>query len=166
MNLLILLQAHALDADRIEDVGGAREATAALDNRKAGARFQEKPVGHRALGIYRIALLPPFVNTLPRPVQQCRTGKSIALFVLIHGTGRGKQVPQVVARPCRPREAVVDVESILVQAYARPCAKERLAGFDDCDRALTRIADEALRRGPLHGVCDAFMRNLPACDRA
>ncbi len=113
---------------------------------KTCPRFLEKPAGPRAIRIRQIALLPPILDALTRIVQQRTRWADDRAF----GAGSpyavdGSEIPQVVAGPCRPREAVVDVEPILGQPRARPCAMKRLARFDHRDRSPDVLRQRSAR---------------------
>lgn len=115
-DLLLLTQAQTTPFKRFEHImTGGRIS----DGQRRGGLFEEPVAENRTLGPSRI---PPCDDVRARLGENGGGGNSLFLELLIDpGSGR-QQVPQIAARPCRPRNTVVYVVSHGVEGGAGPDA--------------------------------------------
>ena len=156
-NALILPESHALKIGRLEQV---REIAMEI-GRGGKARVSLFPelIGEQRLPV-DVGIVPPFQDPVAGRAEQPVSWKLVPFLALVDLSRGGKEIPEVAAGPCRPREAVVDIQRRFTEPPATPYASQGSLP-DQGEGAIPGQGDIPLRIVPHHAGGDPgiFHRN-------
>ena len=107
---LIVSKPHALKNERIK--GFLQPEVSTTDQWKACRHFSPESTARDRISLI-VSEMPPLKNPIACGVEHCVTGEAVALFMLIDPAVGGQQIPEVIAGPCTPRKAVIDIQMLL-----------------------------------------------------
>jgi hypothetical protein len=107
---LIVSKPHTLENERIK--GFFQPEVSTTDQWKACRHFSPESVSRVGIHLV-IAEVPPLKYPIARGAEYCLTREAVTFFLLIDPAVGGQQIPEVIAGPCTPRKAVIDIQMLL-----------------------------------------------------